>query len=91
MHPVTFVMHSFMDARDVAPAWALLQRGTMSDEPRIRATQERLQACTYHMAHPESDELVPACVQHSVLDPLENRDLVTLLATPERRRRPQPT
>ena len=24
--PVTFVMHNFMDARDVAPAWALLQR-----------------------------------------------------------------
>ena len=87
VHPVTFVMHNFMDARDVAPAWALLQDGSMSDEPRIRATQERLQACSYHMAHPESDELVPACVQHSVLDPLENRDLVTLLAPPTRRRR----
>lgn len=87
VHPVTFVMHSFMDARDVAPAWALLQRGTMSDEPRIRATQERLQACSYHMAHPESDELVPACVQHSVLDPGENRELVTMLAPPTRRRR----
>ncbi|MEO5842827.1 MAG: radical SAM domain-containing protein [Acidimicrobiales bacterium] len=87
IRPVTFVMHNFMDARDVAPAWALLQQGITSDEPGIRATQERLQACTYHMAHPESDELVPACVQHGVLDPLENRDLVTLLASPERRRR----
>ena len=87
VHPVTFVMHSFMDARDVAPAWALLQRGTMSDEPRIRATQERLQACIYHMAHPESDELVPACVQHSVLDQGENRELVTMLAAPTRRHR----
>ena len=87
VHPVTFVMHSFMDARDVAPAWALLQRGTMSDEPHIRATQERLQSCVYHMAHPESDELVPACVQHSVLDPVENRELVTMLAAPTRRRR----
>ncbi|HUP76642.1 MAG TPA: hypothetical protein VM282_26645 [Acidimicrobiales bacterium] len=88
IRPVTFVMHNFMDARDVAPAWALLQDGVTSDEPRIRATQERLQACTYHMAHPESDELVPACVQHSVLDPRENSDLVTLLAPPGRARRP---
>ncbi|MEO8696826.1 MAG: radical SAM domain-containing protein [Acidimicrobiales bacterium] len=88
IRPVTFVMHNFMDARDVAPAWKLLRDGVTSDEPHIRATQERLQACTYHMAHPESDELVPACVQHSVLDPRENRDLVTLLAQPERRRHP---
>jgi hypothetical protein len=86
VHPVTFVMHSFMDARDVAPAWALLQDGVISDQPQVRATQERLQACTYHMAHPGSDELVPACVQHSVLDPIENRALVTRLAPPTRRR-----
>jgi hypothetical protein len=31
------------------------------------------------MAHPESDELVPACVQHSVLDPQENLRLQELL------------
>jgi hypothetical protein len=43
----------------------------MSDDPRIRATQERLQACAYAMAHPDDDLIVPACVQHSVLDPLE--------------------
>ncbi|MGE0305801.1 MAG: radical SAM domain-containing protein [Acidimicrobiia bacterium] len=85
IQPVTFIMHNFMDARDVAPAWELLQRGVDSDEPRIRAAQERLQACSYHMAHPESDELIPACVQHSVLDPFENRQLVTLLAAPRRR------
>jgi hypothetical protein len=24
------------------------------------------------MAHPDEDRLVPACVQHSVLDPQEN-------------------
>jgi hypothetical protein len=82
---VTFVMHNFMDARDVAPAWALLQKGVLSDDPQIRTTQERLQACSYHMAHPESDELVPACAQHSVYDPAENRELVTLLAPPTRR------
>jgi hypothetical protein len=83
VRPVTFVLHNFMDARDVAAAWSLLRHGVTSEEPAIRATQERLQACSYHMAHPESDELVPACVQHSVLDPVENRQLVELL--PRRR------
>ena len=72
---VTLVMHSFMDAADVKPAWDALQRGETSDDPRIRETQERLQACSYAMAHPESDELVPACAQHSVLDPGENVSL----------------
>jgi hypothetical protein len=77
--PVTFVMHSFMDAHLVRPAWEGLQRGELADEPEIRATQERLQACSYAMAHPESGELVPACVQHSVLDPVENLKLQELL------------
>lgn len=72
IRPVAFTMHSFMDAADVRPAWAALQRGEMLTEPRLRATQERLQACFYAMAHPETGELVPACVQHSVLDPAEN-------------------
>jgi hypothetical protein len=76
---LTFVMHSFMDARDVRPAWEALQRGELSDDPAIRATQERLQACSYAMAHPESDTLVPACAQHSVLDPQENLRLQELL------------
>ena len=75
VRPLTFVMHSFRDASDVKPAWELLRRGELSDDPRIRETQERLQACSYAMAHPESDELVPACAQHSVLDPLENIEL----------------
>jgi hypothetical protein len=70
--PMTFVMHRFMHAADVTPAWELMERGEMSDDPRIRETQERLQACSYAMAHPESGRLVPACVQHSVLDPAEN-------------------
>jgi hypothetical protein len=77
--PLTFVMHSFMDAADVRPAWELLQRGQRSDDPRIRATQERLAACSYAMAHPETGELVPACVQHGVLDPTENLGLRRLL------------
>jgi hypothetical protein len=77
--PLTFVVHSFMDARDVRPAWEGLQRGELSDDPHLRETQERLQACSYAMAHPESGELVPACVQHSVLDPQENLRLRELL------------
>jgi len=34
------------------------------------------------MAHPENGTLVPACVQHCLLDPQENRDLRTLLPLP---------
>ena len=76
---VTYVVHNFMDAEVVRPAWKLLRRGELSEEPRVREAQERLQACSYAMAHPDSDELVPACAQHSVLDPLENEALQTLL------------
>ena len=76
---LTFVMHSFMDARRVRPAWDALQRGERSDDPEIRAAQERLLACSYAMAHPESDTLVPACAQHAVLDPRENVALQALL------------
>ncbi len=77
---VTFVMHSFMDARVVAPAWELMQAGKEAEDPDVRAAQERLAACSYAMAHPETGELVPACVQHSVLDPGENAELARLLA-----------
>lgn len=84
--PVTFVMHQFMDAADVAPAWELVQRGISSADPRVRGTQERLAACHYAMGHPESGTLVPACVQHSVLDPAENVRLRTLLPLVEVRR-----
>ena len=78
-HLVTLVMHQFMDAADVAPAWAATQRGETCTEPRLRETQERLAACHYAMAHPEDGTLVPACVQHSVLDPGENAALRNLL------------
>jgi len=84
IRPVTFVMHSFMDAAEVAPAWEALQRGETSAHPRVLAAQQRLQACSYAMAHPETGELVPACVQHSVLDPGENaalRHVLPLLPT----------
>ncbi len=61
-----------MDAADVAPAWALMEQGVASEDPKIKETQERLGACMYTMSHPETGQLVPACVQHSVLDPGEN-------------------
>lgn len=86
--PVSFVMHQFMDAADVAPAWELSQQGRLSDEPRLRETQERLAACHYAMAHPETGELVPACVQHAVLDPAENVELRRLLPLTQIRREP---
>ncbi len=79
VRPVTFVMHSFMDAADVRPAWEAMQRGEPCTDPRLRDTQERLQACSYAMAHPETGQLVPACVQHSVLDPVENLALRRML------------
>jgi len=79
VRPVSFVVHQFMDAADVAPAWELMQRGEQATDPRILATQERLASCHYAMAHPETGELVPACVQHSVLDPVENVELRKLL------------
>jgi len=84
VHPTTYVTHSFMDAAEVGPAWALLQQGVVADDPRIRAAQERLQACAYGMAHPELDQIVPACVQHSVLDARENAELIQLLPRPNR-------
>ena len=77
--PMTYVVHRFMDAADVAPAWRLMQEGRAGEDPDVLATQERLRACTYSMAHPETGELVPACVQHSVLDPGENEQLRRLL------------
>lgn len=79
VRPVSFVVHQFMDAADVAPAWELMKRGEKATDPRVFAAQERLAACHYAMAHPESGELVPACVQHCVLDPVENIELRKLL------------
>lgn len=83
--PVSFVMHTFMDAAQVAPAWAAMQRGETAADPLLRETQERLAACHYAMAHPENGTLVPACVQHAVLDPAENAQLRVLLPMPVRR------
>jgi hypothetical protein len=76
---LTFVVHAFMDADVVRPAWEALQRGEVASEPAVRAAQERLEACSYAMAHPAEDSLVPACVQHAVLDPGENAQLERLL------------
>lgn len=80
--PVTFVMHSFMDASVVIPAWQASERGVVSDDPEVAAAQERLAACSYAMAHPADGRIVPACAQHAVFDPEENRRLVRLLRPP---------
>lgn len=90
IRPVTFVMHSFMDAAVVIPAWKAMQRNEISDDPAVEASQQRLRACSYAMAHPETGELVPACVQHSVLDPGENAALRTLLPLTVRKARAAP-
>lgn len=79
VRPVTFVMHQFMDAEHVAPAWEMMQREEQAEDPALRESQERLAACHYAMAHPEDGTLVPACVQHAVLDEAENAQLRTLL------------
>jgi hypothetical protein len=76
---LTFVVHAFMDAAEVRPAWEALKRGQTATDPGVRAAQERLLACSYAMAHPDEDLLVPACVQHAVLDPAENMRLAELL------------
>lgn len=76
---VTFVMHNFMDASLVGPAWEASERGEVSDDPHLRAAQERLSACSYAMAHPDTGRIVPACAQHAVFDPPENRRLIALL------------
>lgn len=85
VRPRPFVVHAFMDASVVEPAWHALVKGTRPRDPEVAAAQERLRACAYSMAHPETGELVPACVQHSVLDPGENQRLVTMLPMPTRR------
>jgi hypothetical protein len=58
------------DARD---------RARSRSDLRVREAQERLQACSYAMAHPDEGWLVPACVQHGVFDPRENLGLQQVL------------
>ena len=82
--------HRFLDAADGRPGWDLMQGGRAGTAPGIRPPQERLAACHYAMAHPEDGPLVPACVQHSVLDPAENRELRALLPMPQVPRRGHP-
>ncbi len=79
LRPVTFVVHKFIDADAVGPAWRLMQAGEVAENAAVREAQERLAACTYSMAHPETGQVVPACVQHSVLDADENLRLRRLL------------
>jgi hypothetical protein len=83
--PLTFVVHAFMDGETVRAAWAAMQESRTAADADVRAAQERLAACSYAMAHPDQDRLVPACVQHAALDPRENRALAGLLPIQRRR------
>lgn len=76
---MTFVVHAFMDAAVVRRAWDGLEHGRTCDDAEGRAAQERLRACSYSMAHPDDGRVVPACVQHGVLDQDENRRLLVTL------------
>jgi hypothetical protein len=76
---LTFVIHAFMDADVVRPAWDGLEHGEIAQDPAVRAAQERLRTCSYAMAHPDEERVVPACVQHAVLDPIENARLMQVL------------
>jgi hypothetical protein len=78
---MTFVVHAFMDAAVARRAWESMEAGVDCDEPEVRAAQERLRACSYAMAHPQEGRLVPACVQHGVLDQDENRRLLAQLSS----------
>lgn len=76
---MTFVMHNFMDADVVKEAYELNRNNVWSEKPHIREAQERLKACSYTFGHPDRNELVPGCVQHSVLDPAINAHLKQVL------------
>lgn len=70
---LTFVVHASMDATVVGPAWEQLQSGREADNPTAREAHERLRTCVCSMAHPETGEIVPACVPRSVLARRGNR------------------
>lgn len=81
---ITFVMHRFMAANDVKKAVALSTQSQIATDPHIRAVQERLAACSYKMAHPDSGKLVPACVQHVIYDEVTNRQSIAELVATHR-------
>jgi len=78
---LTFVVHAFMDASGRAGGWQAMEAGAIPEDLDVCAAVERLRACSYGMAHPDDGRIVPACVQHSVLDRRENEQLLTLLPT----------
>jgi len=79
IQPTTYVMHNFMDSEVVKVAHELNERGEWSNNDKVKETQERLKACSYSFAHPDTGKLVPGCVQHGVLDPNINKELKKLL------------
>lgn len=76
---LTFVVHAFHGRLSGAARVGGDRARRGGRRPEVRAAQERLHACSYAMAHPEQGRTVPACVQHSILDPAENLDLLELL------------
>ena len=83
-HSCTYVMHSFMDASVTQRAWELMQKNGETRDEEVKAAMERLQACSYSFGHPESDRMIPGCVQHGVLDPQINAQLKKTLPLTKR-------
>jgi MoaA/NifB/PqqE/SkfB family radical SAM enzyme len=73
--PLTVVMHMFMDAELADRAWQVIDEVDTDAEPEVAEAVDRLRSCAYSMAHPELGRMVPACVQHAVLDPPVNAEL----------------
>lgn len=77
----TFVVHNFMDASDVAPVWALMERGVDSDDPKIRETQERLARPSVLLLDEPFSALDPElrATMHQLLAQLRERLAPTIL------------
>ena len=77
---LTYVMHAFMDARDVRPAWEA--PAPRRAAPTTRASARPRSACRRAPTRwptRRTARSCPACAQHAVLDPAENLRLRELL------------
>jgi hypothetical protein len=82
---------------DPERVWHQIERGAGSPLPHqlFQIGDERCNRTAFGfyvgdaLAHPETRRIVPACVQHSVLDPEENRELKEVLPLPRVRGRTQ--
>jgi len=89
--PVTFVMHQFMDAADVEPAWAMMQRGETADDPRLRETQNASPRATTRWDTRRPGPWSRRACSTACSDPAENATLRRLLPIDEVRRTVTPT